>query len=70
MKKSKFCDYFIVFRLFRKAQYLSGYAYHTALSWWVIAAALLAVLCLTVGIVTLRSWGVPTANPVEKLKNE
>jgi putative ABC transport system permease protein len=51
-------------------RYLSGYAYHTALSWWVFAAALLAVLCLTVGIVTLRSWSAATANPVEKLKNE
>ncbi|MDO4827318.1 MAG: ABC transporter permease [Bacteroidia bacterium] len=52
------------------SRYFSTFAYHAPLYWWVFLAALLAVLCLTVGIVTLRSWSAATANPVEKLKTE
>ena len=50
--------------------YFSKFAYHTALSWQMFAAALLAVLAITTVIVTLRSWRAATSNPVEQLKNE
>lgn len=52
------------------SRYFSTFAYHAPLYWWVFLVALLAVLCLTICIVTLRSWSAATANPVEKLKAE
>ncbi len=52
------------------SRYFSTFAYHAPLAWWVFLSALLAVLCLTVGIVTLRSLSAATANPVEELKTE
>ena len=51
-------------------KYFEGFAYHTEIVWWVFAAALLAVLVITVAIVTLRSWRAATSNPVEQLKSE
>ncbi len=50
--------------------YFRGFAYHTPIFRWVFAAALLAVLVITVLIVTLRSRRAATANPVDYLKNE
>ncbi len=50
--------------------YFEGFAYHTTICWWMFAAALLAVLVITVLIVTLRSWRAATSNPVEQLKSE
>ena len=50
--------------------YFEGFAYHTTIYWWMFAAALLAVLVITVLIVTLRSWRAATSNPVEQLKSE
>lgn len=51
-------------------RYFSGFAYHHAVSWWVFALALLAVLAVTVTIVTLRSLHAASSNPVEHLKEE
>ncbi len=51
-------------------RYLSGFAYRVPLYVWVFLAALLAVLAVTVGVVTLRSWHASTQNPVEALRNE
>ena len=50
--------------------YFRGFAYHVPLYWWVFAAALLAVLVITVFIVTLRSRRAAVSNPVNQLKNE
>ncbi len=51
-------------------RYLSGFAYRVPLYVWVFLVALLAVLAVTVGVVTLRSWRASTQNPVEALRNE
>lgn len=50
--------------------FLASYAYRTPLHWWVFAGALLAVLAVTILLVTLRSHSAATANPVDKLKDE
>ncbi|MBR1514915.1 MAG: ABC transporter permease [Bacteroidales bacterium] len=51
-------------------RYLEGFAYSVPLYWWVFALALLAVLAVTVGVVTLRSLRAATVNPVRSLRNE
>lgn len=50
--------------------YLKGFAYRVTLHWWVFALALLAVLAVTVGVVTLRSLAAATENPVNAIRTE
>ena len=50
--------------------YLESYAYKTPIYIWVFFVALLAVLIITTGVVTLRSYNSATANPVESLRTE
>ncbi|MCH5234353.1 MAG: ABC transporter permease [Muribaculaceae bacterium] len=50
--------------------YLEAYAYKTPIYIWVFFVALLAVLLITTGVVTLRSYKAATANPVESLRTE
>lgn len=51
-------------------RYLSTFAYHTAITWWVFAVALIIVLIVTVSIVIVRCWSAATSNPVEAIKTE
>ena len=51
-------------------RYLEGFAYRAPLHWWVFSLALLAVLAVTVAVVTLRSLRAATVNPVKSLRNE
>ena len=51
-------------------RWLENYAFRAPLSLWVFAAALGAVMAVTVGVVTARSWNAATENPVKSLKNE
>lgn len=37
---------------------------------WIFLVALLAVIAITLAVVTLQSWRAASANPVESLKNE
>lgn len=50
--------------------YLESYAYRTPIYIWVFFVALLAVLIITSGVVTLRSYRAATANPIEDLTME
>lgn len=50
--------------------YLESYAYKTPVYIWVFFVALLAVLIITTGVVTLRSYKAATANPVDSLRTE
>ncbi|MGM9736210.1 MAG: FtsX-like permease family protein [Candidatus Cryptobacteroides sp.] len=50
--------------------YLKGFAYRMPLHWWVFALALLAVLLVTVIVVTLRSLSAALSDPVESIKTE
>lgn len=52
------------------SRYFAAYPYHMAISWWIFALTLLAVLLVTVAIVTLRSLSAALANPVDSLANE
>ena len=51
-------------------RYLEGFAYQVPLYVWVFAIALLAVLGVTIAVVTLRSLRAATVNPVKSLRNE
>ena len=51
-------------------RYLEGFAYQVPLHVWVFALALLAVLAVTIAVVTLRSLRAATMNPVKSLRNE
>jgi putative ABC transport system permease protein len=51
-------------------RYLEGFAYQVPLHIWVFALALLAVLGVTIAVVTLRSLRAATMNPVKSLRNE
>ena len=50
--------------------YLEGFAYQVPLYIWVFAIALMAVLAVTIAVVTLRSLRAATVNPVKSLRNE
>ena len=50
--------------------YLEGFAYQVPLHIWVFAIALLAVLGITIAVVTLRSLRTATVNPVKSLRSE
>ena len=51
-------------------RYLEGFAYRVPLHVWVFALALVAVLGVTIAVVTLRSLRAATVNPVKSLKCE
>ena len=51
-------------------RYLEGFAYQVPLHVWVFALALLAVLAVTIAVVTLRSLRAATVNPVKSLRTE
>ncbi len=55
---------------FVMSEYLAGFAYRVPLYAWVFAVALVAVLAVTVAVVTLRSYRASTQNPVEALRSE
>ena len=50
--------------------YLGGFAYQVPLHVWVFALALVAVLGVTIAVVTLRSLRAATVNPVKSLRSE
>ena len=51
-------------------RYLEGFAYKVPLYIWVFAIALMAVLAVTIAVVTLRSLRAATVNPVKSLRSE
>ena len=50
--------------------YLESYAYKTPIYLWVFFVSLLAVLTITTGVVTLRSYKAAATNPVDSLSTE
>lgn len=50
--------------------YLKGFAYRMPVYWWVFALAFLAVLAVTVCVVTLRCLSAATSDPAESIKTE
>ena len=51
-------------------RYLEGFAYQVPLHVWVFVLAFVAVLGVTIAVVTLRSLRAATVNPVKSLRNE
>ena len=51
-------------------RYLEDFAYQVPLYIWVFAVALVAVLSVTIAVVTLRSLRAATVNPVKSLRSE
>lgn len=51
-------------------RYLEGFAYRVQLHIWVFAMSLLAVMAITIAVVTLRSLRAATVNPVKSLRTE
>lgn len=50
--------------------YLKGFAYRMPMHWWIFALALLAVLVVTICVVTLRCLSAATSDPVESIRTE
>lgn len=50
--------------------YLKGFAYRMPVYWWIFALSLLAVLLVTLCVVTLRCLSAATADPVDSIKTE
>jgi len=50
--------------------YLQGYAYRTAISWWVFALAGVVTLLIAMITVSVKCIKAALANPVVALKNE
>ncbi len=51
------------------SRWLELFANRIAQPWWLYIAALVIVLAVTVGLVTLRSWKAATENPADVVKN-
>jgi len=51
-------------------RWLQQYEFHTAISWWVIAIAILGTLLTAMLTVSLQAYKTATANPVDALKYE
>ena len=56
--------------VFVMRRYLEGFAYRVPLHVWVFVVALVAVLSVTIAVVTLRSLRAATVNPVKSLRTE
>ena len=51
------------------SRWLESFANRIAQPWWLYIAALVIVLAVTVGLVTLRSWRAATENPADVVKS-
>jgi putative ABC transport system permease protein len=51
------------------SRWLEQFANRIAQPWWIYLVALVVVLAVTVGLVTLRSWKAATENPADVVKN-
>ena len=49
-------------------RWLEQFANRIPMPWWVFVVALIAVLAITVALVTLRSWKSASENPVDVIK--
>ena len=55
---------------FFMGNWLSHYAYHSSLSWWIFAAACAGALLITLATVSYQAIRAALANPVKSLKTE
>jgi len=50
------------------SRWLEQFANRIAMPWWIFLASLAAVLVVTIGLVTLRSWRAACENPAEVVR--
>ena len=50
--------------------WLNTFAYHITLHWWLFFLPGILVLFIAIFVVTTKSLGIASANPVDRLKNE
>ena len=50
------------------SRWLEQFANRITVPWWVFIASLMAVLALTVALVSLRSWKAASENPAEVVR--
>lgn len=50
--------------------YLSSFAYHIDIRWWVFLLTFLVVALITIAVVSLGCYKAATGNPVDSIKNE
>ena len=60
----------IPFAFLAMNKWLEGFAYKTALSWWIFALAGLAAIFIALITVSVQSWKAASRNPVDALKYE
>jgi ABC-type antimicrobial peptide transport system permease subunit len=51
-------------------RWMSQFAFRTNIPAWIFVVSFLAVVAITLAVVTLQSWRAANANPVDSLKNE
>ncbi|HZE84320.1 MAG TPA: hypothetical protein VE035_08415 [Puia sp.] len=51
-------------------EWLQKYVYHTPISWWIFAAAILGALIITVLTVSYQAVRAALMNPVKSLRTE
>ena len=51
-------------------RWLSGYSYHTDISWWIFLVAGFAAIVIALGTVSFQAIKAALANPVKSLRNE
>ena len=49
-------------------RWLEQFANRIAMPWWIFVVALIAVMAVTVALVTLRSWKAASENPIDVVK--
>lgn len=67
---SKLVTLFTILAIVIMRRYLEGFAYRVPLHIWVFAMSLLAVMAITIAVVTLRSLRAATVNPEKSLRTE
>lgn len=56
--------------LYFMQKWLSGFAYHTSLDWWIFALAALSSLAVAILAVSWQTWRTARSNPVDALRYE
>jgi ABC-type antimicrobial peptide transport system permease subunit len=60
----------VPFAWFGADRWLSGFAYHISMPWWVFAAAFLGITLMTIILICLQALKTVRTNPSETLRNE
>jgi ABC-type antimicrobial peptide transport system permease subunit len=51
-------------------QWLSGFAYHTEISWWIFALSGIMAIVIALATVAFQALRVASANPIKSLRTE